>query len=253
MFSAKNLNKFANLKHYFFSKNGGVSDGIYKSLNCGPGSLDNKKNVAQNLEIVSQKIGVEKNNLFLMNQTHSNEVFFINSNIDNKQRIASDGLITNLKNKAIGVLTADCVPILFYEENNNLIACAHAGWKGAFNGIIENTLNKIISGNKNTKIHIAIGPCIGTANYEVGKEFFDRFLKENKNYELFFEPRQNDKFLFNLRKFVNSKFENLENIETIENVNFDTFEDSKNFFSYRRSRLLGENDYGRCISVIVLN
>jgi YfiH family protein len=252
MFFSKNLEKFSNLKHCFFSKNNGVSEGIYDSLNCGLGSSDSRKNIHQNLEIVSKKIGIEKDSLFLMNQTHSNKVFFIKENIKKNQIITSDGLITNLKNKAIGVLTADCVPVLFYEETKHIIACVHAGWRGAFNGIIENTLNEIINNNKNSKIHIAIGPCLGAANYEVGIEFYGKFLSKDKTNKHFFRSKNKDKFFFNLREFVNLKFKNIENVESVENLNFDTFEDKEHFFSFRRSKLLGEKDYGRCISVISL-
>tara|TARA_B110000438_G_scaffold236886_1_gene234133 strand:+ start:307 stop:1068 length:762 start_codon:yes stop_codon:yes gene_type:complete len=252
MFFSNNLKKFSNLKHCFFSRNCGVSEGIYKSLNCGPGSSDSRKNILQNLEIVSKKIGVARNSLFLMNQTHSNKVFFIEENIMKNQTILSDGLITNLKNKAIGVLTADCVPVLFYEETKHIIACVHAGWRGAFDGVIENTLSKLINNNKNSKIHVAIGPCIGAANYEVGIEFYDKFLNKDKINKHFFIPKNKDKFFFNLREFVNLKFKNIKNIESVENLNFDTFEDKEHFFSFRRSKLLGEKDYGRCISVIFL-
>ena len=145
MYFAKKFSKFKNIKHCFFSKNGGVSKGAYSSLNCGLGSNDQENNVLNNLAIVSEKIGVSKNNLFLMNQTHSNNVVRINENNKNIQRINADALITKIKNIAISVLTADCVPILIYEEVNNVVACIHAGWRGAVNGIIRNTFNEIVN------------------------------------------------------------------------------------------------------------
>jgi len=251
MYFSKNLNRFDNIRHCFFSKNGGVSEGLYNSLNCGLGSRDKKENILNNLAIVSKKIGVRNKNLFLMNQTHSNKVVIINENNKNIQRINSDALITKLKNIAISVLTADCIPILVYEEVNQIIACIHAGWKGAVNGIIENTLNEIIAINKNNKINIAVGPCIGTKNYEVGKEFYDEFVKENKDNKTFFSPGKENKFLFNLREYVNFKIKKFD-IKHIENIDFDTFSEKKNFFSFRRSKQIGEKDYGRCISVISL-
>ena len=186
MYFSKKFEKFKNIKHCFFSKNGGVSKDIYSSLNCGLGSNDIENNVIHNLAIVAEKINISKNNLFLMNQTHSNKVVTINENNKNRQRIDADALITKIENVAISVLTADCVPILIYEEVNHIVACIHAGWKGAVNGIIKNTLNKIINMNENNKIYVAVGPCIGVKNYEVGKEFYTAFIKENNKNEIFF-------------------------------------------------------------------
>ena len=186
-----------------------------------------------------------------MNQTHSNKVVTINENNQNIQKINADALITKIKNIAISVLTADCVPILIYEEVNQVVACVHAGWRGAINGIIKKTLIEVINMGKNNKIYIAIGPCIGVKNYEVGKEFYDQFIKENKRNKIFFFQSKKDKFLFDLRKYVNSKIKEFD-IEHIENIDFDTYEEKENLFSFRRSRQLGEKDYGRCISTIGL-
>ena len=154
MFFSNKLKKFNNINHCFFSKNGGVSQGIYKSLNCGLGSNDRKKNVLENLDIVSEKIGLDAENLFIMNQTHSNKVVVINEENKHIQKINSDALVTSQKNIAISVLTADCVPILIYDEVNQIIGSIHAGWKGALSGIIENTLDQIIKISKNAKIDI---------------------------------------------------------------------------------------------------
>jgi len=185
MYFSKKFNEFDKIKHCFFSRNGGISKDIYSSLNCGPGSKDVENNVLSNLAIISEKIGVPKNNLFLMNQTHGNKVVIINENNKNIKRLNADALITKIKNIAISVLTADCVPILIYEEVNQVIACIHAGWRGAVNGIIKNTLNEIVNMGGNHKIYVAVGPCINVKNYEVGKEFFDEFIKENKKNQIF--------------------------------------------------------------------
>jgi len=251
MYFSKKFSEFNNIKHCFFSKNGGVSKDIYSSLNCGLGSNDNKKNVLNNLAIVSKKIGVPKNNLFLMNQTHSSKVVTIDENNKNIHRVDADALITKIENIAISVLTADCVPILIYEEVNHIIACVHAGWRGAVNGIIKKTLNEIVGMKKNNKIYVAVGPCIGAKNYEVGEEFFDQFIKENKKNEIFFSQGKKDKFLFDLRKYVNFKIKEFD-VDHVENIDFDTYAEKENLFSFRRSRQLGENDYGRCISTISL-
>jgi len=252
MYFSKKFSEFNNIKHCFFSKKGGVSKGAYNSLNCGLGSNDKESNVLNNLAIVSKKMGVSKNNLLSMNQTHSDKVVIINENNKNIQRINADALITKVKNITISVLTADCVPILIYEEVNCIVACIHAGWRGALNGIIKNSLDKIINMGTDNKIYVAVGPCIGVKNYEVDREFHDQFIKENKKNEIFFFHLKKGKFLFDLRKYVNFKIKEFD-IEHVENIDFDTYLEKENFFSFRRSRQLGEKDYGRCISTIGLN
>ena len=251
MFFSKKFKTFKNIKHCFFSKNGGVSQGIYNSLNCGLGSEDKKKNVLNNLNIVSNKMGVNIENLFTMNQTHSNKVVVIDDTNKHIQRVNSDALVTSQKNITISVLTADCVPVLIYDEVNKIIGSVHAGWKGAAGGIIENTLNEFFKINKNGKINVAIGPCIGVGNYEVGREFYSKFIQLSKKNNNFFIETKDNKFFFNLRKYINSKFENL-GVNHVENIDFNTFSENKKFFSFRRSKQAGEKDYGRCISVISL-
>jgi len=251
MYFSKKINDFPGIKHCFFSKNGGVSRDVYSSLNCGLGSNDKKENVLNNLSIISKKIGVDKNSLFTMNQTHSNKVVVVDKKNYEIKRINADALITNIKNIGISVLTADCVPILIYEKINNTVACVHAGWKGAVNGIIENTFNKIIDLYKDNSFYVAIGPCIGFKNYEVGKEFFDNFIRENKINEKFFSSNNNDKFFFDLRGYVNFKITKFD-VKYLENIDLDTYAEKENFFSFRRTRKLGEKDYGRCISAIGL-
>ncbi len=250
MFYSNQLRQFNNIKHCFFSRKNGFSKGIYQSLNCGLGSNDKKENVKKNLDLVSGKIGVKKKNLILMHQTHSNKVIVVDEKNQNK-KIISDALITKLKGLAIGVLTADCVPIILYDEINKTIGCIHAGWKGAISGVIENTLNKFKEINNNNKINAAVGPCIGNESYEVGLEFYDKFLKDSEINEKFFSKKNNEKFLFNLRGYVNNKLLNC-GVINIDNINADTFKDTDNFFSHRRSQKLREEDYGRCISIICL-
>ena len=251
MYFSKKFSKFKNLNHCFFSKNGGISNDIYSTLNCGLGSNDRKDNVQNNLDIVSKKIGVARNSLFLMNQTHSNKVVTIDKYNKNILKIDADALVTNIKNIAISVLTADCVPVLIYDDVNRVVACVHAGWRGAVSGIIKNTLTEIIKIGKSNKIYVAVGPCIGARNYEVGKDFYDKFLKENNKNEIFFLHNKENKFLFDLRKYVNYKIKEFD-IEHVENIDFDTYAEKEKFFSFRRSRQLGEKDYGRCISTIGL-
>ena len=251
MFYSKKLTKFKNINHCFFSKNNGFSEGIYKSLNCGLGSNDKKENVIKNLNFVAKKIGIKKENLILMNQTHSNKVMLIDKNSQKYEKFHCDSIITNLKGVALGVLTADCVPIILYDEINHVIGCVHSGWKGTISGIIEKTMDKFREINSNIKITASIGPCIGKENYEVGKEFFNNFLKESQANEKYFEKSSEVKFLFNIRDYINNKLKDC-GVSEVDNVDGDTFKDSNNFFSYRRSKKLGEPDYGRCISTICL-
>ena len=166
MYHSKKLKRFKKINHYFFSRKKGFSKGIYKSLNCGKGSKDNKKNILKNLSYVAKKMKVEKSKLKLMNQTHSNKVIEIKKG-NLKKKISADAMITRMKCVALSVLTADCVPIIVYDIKNEVIGCIHAGWKGAFYGIIEKTIIKIRSLNSNNKIYACIGPCIAKKNYEV--------------------------------------------------------------------------------------
>jgi YfiH family protein len=249
MFYSKKLKKFKGIKHCFFSRRGGFSKGLYRGLNCGRGSKDNKINILKNLTYVSQKIFVCKDKLILMNQSHSSKVIEIKKS-NYKKKINSDAMITKVKGLAIGVVTADCVPVIIYDLKNEIVGCIHAGWKGAFSGIIENTINKIKKLNSNNKIFASIGPCIGEKSYEVGINFYKKFLKKSKKNKKYFSHKNKTKKLFNLRKFVADKLTEL-NIK-VDHVNHDTFREKSNFFSYRRSCKLMQNDYGRCISVVRL-
>ena len=186
-----------------------------------------------------------------MNQTHSNKVVVINKNNLSSKKINSDALITQLKDTAICVLTADCVPLILYDESSRTIGCVHAGWKGALNGIIKNTIDKFKEINQHYNIVASIGPCIGFNSYEVGREFRQEFLRELKTNERFFKKKNDDKFMFNIREYVQSKLVDC-GVKNIDNIEVDTFKDINNFFSYRRSKTLGEPDYGRCISTICL-
>ncbi len=251
MFYSKSFKKLNKFKHCFFSRKNGFSKGIYKSMNCGLGSKDKKINVNKNLNKISNILGVKVNNLKLMNQTHSAKVVFVNKKNQFFKRFKSDALITNLKGVALAVLTADCVPILIIDKKNNFVACIHAGWKGALKGIIERTVKILLKKNKNCELIAAVGPCISKESYEVDKNFRNKF-KKIKNYNKFFKKTKTIKYKFDLRKFVNYKLIAL-GVKKIDNINRDTLKNNNLFFSYRRSVLKGEKDYGRCLSAILLN
>ena len=249
MIYSKKFKKFKQIKHCFFSRKNGFSKGIYKGLNCGRGSKDNKKNINKNLNFVAKKMAVEKAKLILMYQTHSNKVIEIKKE-NFRKKVVADAMITKMADLALGVVTADCVPIIIYDIKNKVVGCIHAGWKGAFTDIIKNTVKKIKKLNLNSKIYASIGPCIGKKNYEVDIKFYKKFVSKSRKNKIYFTDKNKDKKFFDLRKFVTGKL--LELNVKIDQVKRDTFAEKSNFFSYRRSCKLKQKDYGRCISTIRL-
>ena len=187
MIKSKKLSKFQQINHGFFDKKGGKSTGIYKSLNCGIGSSDSKKNVLNNLKIVCKKINCSSKNLILLNQIHSNKFYFINKNYKfKKKKLNGDALITNVKKIALGVIVADCVPVLIYDKNLKIISAIHAGWKGVYKEIIKKVVKFLIKKGSNTKNLVAvIGPSISEKSYEVQKDFKSKFLKKDKQSKFF--------------------------------------------------------------------
>ena len=247
MFYSKKLNRFKEIKHCFFSKKNGYSTGIYKSLNCGHGSKDNKKNIQKNLKLVAKKMCVKPKNLVLMHQTHSNNVIEI-KRLNYKKKIYADAMITKMRGVSLGVLTADCVPVILYDSRNKIIGCIHAGWQGAFKNIVKNTINKIKKISSNSKIYASVGPCIGFKSYEVDIKFYDKFISKSPKNKLYFLNKSKSKKLFNLRRYVTDKLKQCK-VE-VDQVSHDTFAEKNKFFSYRRSCKLKQKDYGRCISTI---
>jgi len=252
MFFSKKLQKFENLKHCFFSRKNGFSKGHYASLNCGLGSGDKKENVLKNLNLVSQTIGCKDELLITLNQTHSNKVVYFENETSIKNKLPGDAIVTKIKNVGIGILTADCVPILLYDPQKKIIGCIHSGWRGALNGVIRNTIKKFKELDSNIdNLFVVVGPCIRKENYEVKIDFYEKFINQNSKYEKFFKKIVDNKYIFDLRDFINNKISDL-NIINIENIEMDTFAARETFYSYRRSCLNNEKDYGRCISVILM-
>ena len=247
MFYSKKLKKIKQINHCFFSRKNGFSKGIYKGLNCGKGSKDKKGNVKKNLDYVAKQMDVEKDKLILMYQTHSNKVVEIKKN-NYKKKIIADAMITKMKGFALGVVTADCVPIILYDTKNEIVGCIHAGWKGAFFDVIKNTISKMKKISSGNKIYACIGPCIGKKSYEVDINFYKMFIAQSRDNKIYFSNKSKKKKLFNLRKFVTNKLVKA-NIK-VDQVYRDTFVEKSNFFSYRRSCKLKQKDYGRCISSI---
>ena len=251
MFIFKETNKYSHIKCAFFSRKKGISNGVYKSLNCGLNSKDKKSNVLKNRIIALEKIGLNKKNLIIPNQIHSNKIKIVDENSIN-QNITADGLLTKSNKIVLGILTADCAPIFFFDCKENIISAVHAGWRGAKNGIIKNTIKLMLEcGSKLDNIISCIGPCIGKESYKVNNDFFRKFIIENSQNKKFFLIKKNI-MNFNLKYYIIEKIKNF-GVKKVLFGSFDTFKDKKNFFSYRRSLMSKEKDYGRCLSVISIN
>ena len=252
MIKSKKLTKIKNLKHGFFNSIGGKSKNIYKSLNCGPGSKDLLSNVKKNLQIVKKKINKSAKDIFLLHQVHSNKFIYIDDKYKLKIKPKADAIITNQKNLPIAVLTADCAPILICDNKKNMIAAMHTGWKGAYKGIIKKVIKFMIKkGCKLENITAVVGPCIAVENYEIKQDFIKKFLKKDIKNKIFFRKIRNKNY-FNLNKYIYSQLKNLK-VKNIDVINKDTFNAKNNFFSARRSISQNENDYGRNISIIMIN
>ncbi len=211
-----------------------------------------KENILKNLESVSKKIGCKKELLITLNQKHTDKVVCFASSADIKNKLNGDAIVSKVKNVGISILTADCASIFFYDPKNKIVGCAHAGWKGALNGIIKNTVKKFNELNSNNDDLIAVvGPCINKKNYRVKTDLFEKFIHQDKKNEIFFDKIGNENYLFDLRGYINKEILNL-NIKNIENIEKDTFSEVEFFYSYRRSCVNKEQDYGRCISVILM-
>ena len=252
MIKSKKLSRFKSIEHAFFNRLGGKSTGIFKSLNCGPGSSDIKKNILKNLEVVRNKIKTKQNKIFLLNQIHSNKFYYISKHSKLNNKVEGDALITDKKNTPIAVLTADCAPILIYDNHRVMIAAIHAGWMGAYKGIIKKVVKFMIrKGCSPQNITAAIGPCISINNHQVREDFIKRFIKQDKKNIIFFKKTKYKNY-FNLNKYIHFQLQSL-NIKKIDIINKDTFNAKNNFFSARRSISRNENDYGRNISIIMIN
>ena len=249
MIKSKLISKYKNISHGFFNKLGGYSNGIYKSLNCGTGSKDNKNNINKNLKKICRKIKCTKTKLVLLNQTHSNKVFSIKK-IPKKKPIG-DALITSKSKYALGILTADCAPVFIFDPKKNIISAIHAGWKGAYKKIIYKSIDELKKKGSNVKdLIVVVGPCISKYNYEIKKDFLSKFIKQNKKNIRFFSFNKN-KIFFSLNEYIRSQLKNI-GVKNIEIINKDTYLRKNNFFSSRRSLKNKYYDYGRNLSVIMI-
>lgn len=239
------------LRHGFFTRRGGASSGVFHGLNCGRGSSDQADVVAINRARVADAMDIPPIALLSVNQVHSAKVVHVNAPFDGAAPKA-DAMVTATPGLALGILTADCQPILFADSEAGVIGGAHAGWKGALSGVLENTIDAMIElGARREHITAVIGPSISQRNYEVGPEFLDTVVGEDPEYARFFAGGEGDRLHFDLPGFglFLLRRAGIDRPEWTRNC---TYADPDRFYSYRRSVHLCEADYGRLISTIRL-
>jgi polyphenol oxidase len=251
----KNFAKLENIKSGYFTRKAGVSVGDYESLNFGVGSNDAAENVKENYQLAAKFLNIPIENIITLKQIHSNKVvYYQRGDFTFADRPEADALITKEKNIAIAVLTADCVPIILYDSKAQIIAAIHAGWKGAFKNIISNTLNEMIKiGASKNNIHSVIYPAIAQQSYEVDNNFYQNFLTESlANKKFFIHSNKAGHFLFDLVSYVAQKLA-MGGVKEVNRTDIDTVTNPKECFSYRRTTLKKESDFGRNISYIIIN
>ena len=239
------------LRHGFFTRKGGASSGLFAGLNCGRGSSDQKEVVAINRARVAAAMGLPPERLATVNQTHSDRVVTLTGteDLDAVARFEADAIVTAVPGLAIAVLTADCQPVLFADAGSGVVGAAHAGWRGALDGILQATVAAMRDAGARD-IRAVIGPCISKRAYEVSEDFMDRFLIEDERYSRFFSGGPNGRPMFDLPGFGLATLREL-GVEA-EWIGHCTYSDPARFFSYRRATHEGAADYGRLISAIAL-
>jgi YfiH family protein len=246
------LSAIPGLRHAFFTRDGGVSEGIYADLNGGLGSNDDPANVRENRRRMAVQMGVTPEHLLSVWQIHSPDAVIASGPWENASRPRADAMVTRTEGLAISVTAADCGPILFVDPNARVIGAAHAGWKGALTGIVESTVEAMETlGAERSGIVAAIGPLIRQHSYEVGGEFVERFIEADAENGVFFIPSVREGHaMFDLAGFIRTRLENA-GVLMIDDIGLDTYSDER-FYSYRRSVHRKEPDYGRHVHAIAL-
>lgn len=246
------LSGLSHVRHGFFGRKGGVSGGIYQALNCGPGSKDDPNHIRENRRIVAGEMGVDDAALSSLYQIHSAHVRVVCEPIDPMNRPQADAMVTDRSGLALGVLTADCAPVLFADHQAGVIGAAHAGWRGAAAGVLANTAAAMETlGAERHRITAVLGPCIRQESYEVGEDMRRAVLSDNDADHRFQPGKTPGKYQFDLAGFVLDRLGEL-GLGTISDTGQDTYALEEEFFSYRRATHRGEADYGRAVSVICL-
>ena len=247
------LNDLPGVRHAFFTRQGGVSEGLYSSLNCGLGSGDRREHVLENRARAMALLELGPERLATPYQTHSAEAVAVTEPFAENARPEADALVTNRPGIALGISTADCVPVLLADPGARVIGAAHAGWRGALDGILQATVAAMEAiGARHEFIVAGIGPAICQRSYEVGPEFPEPFLaQEESNGELFCPARRAGHFFFDLKTYVARRLVKL-GLAGVEAMPCDTCSEESRFFSYRRACQRGEPDYGRLLSAVAL-
>jgi hypothetical protein len=241
------------IRHAFFTREGGVSEGLYASLNGGVGSSDKPDRVRENRRRMTQHLGVAPDALASLYQVHSPDVITVEQAWPHGERPKADGMVTNSRGVALGIATADCGPVLFADAEARVIGGAHAGWKGAFTGVLEATLEAMERlGARRERVVAALGPMISRKAYEVGPEFIARFTEVAPDNTRYFSPSEREGHaMFDLPAYIRARLEGA-GIATFQDLGLCTYADERRFYSYRRTTHRGEPDYGRLISAIAL-
>jgi len=239
------------IAHGFFTRKGGVSGGIYGSLNCGPGSKDDPEAVMENRARVASRLAARV--LLSAHQVHGTTALVVDKPWPPDGRPRADALVTATRGLALGVLTADCAPVLFADPQAGIVAAAHAGWRGALSGVLEAAVGAMERlGAQRQRVCAAVGPCIGATAYEVGPEFESEFRERDPASAQFFaRTSAESRPRFDLSGYVVRRLRQA-GVMSVQGSASCSYTLQEDFFSYRRSRLRGEADYGRQISAIVL-
>ena len=242
------LNELSGVRHAFFTREGGYSEGGYASLNCGLGSGDDRAKVEANRALAMAQIDLTPERLASVRQVHSAIAVLVEEGFQN---VEADAMVTRRRGIALGVLGADCAPVLFADEKAGVVAAAHAGWKGALGGILDSTIEMMLGqGAKAERIVAVIGPCIAEVSYQVGADFPAPFLAEHPDNCAFFAA-DGERFRFDLPGYIAGRLARL-HLGSVSRLPCDTFRQDDRFFSHRRSTLAGDTECGRQLSAIML-
>lgn len=251
MIEASGLSSIKGVQHGFFTRQGGVSDGIFGSLNTGYGSSDDAACVAENRRRIATRLGVENDRLLTIHQWHSADAVVADQPWNVRKPPEGDAVVTGTPGIAAAINTADCTPVLFASGDGKVVGAAHAGWKGAFGGVLDSAVARMKELGARD-IHAVIGPTISQPNYEVGPEFHAQFVERDAASERFFTASEKPThFMFDLPGFVRSHLERLD-LASVEDTALCTYADERLFFSYRRATHRGDPDYGRQLSAICI-
>jgi YfiH family protein len=253
MIRSASLSALSDIRHAFFTRDGGVSEGVYASLNAGVGSGDDPAKVAENRARMAAALGVAPERFLTPYQIHSPEVVVAQEPWTAETRPRADAVVTNVPGLAIGISTADCGPVLFADQHAGVIGAAHAGWRGALGGVTDATIAAMEKlGARRDRIVAAIGPLIRQPNYEVGDDLAERFKAADSGNARFFKlAARTGHAMFDLPGYIAARLTRAE-VAGIDDAGLCTYADPERFYSYRRMTHLGERDYGRHVNAIVI-